>query len=309
MTSSTAHLATAAATLGEGIQCVDEQLAWLRAERRPDGGWGDPRQPSDMLTTLAVARLFGTIDPSFDPASVVDPLRTMAAGSGVHPSLIGPEWPWLTAELVAYLRWATLPFEDRFKWPNVPDAAFDPRVGVPRYEGYLLLGDLLEKVPALGHLHVDVAFIDLANFGSWNTRHGMERGDELLALLTAHLRGLPRSRTFRDGGDEFLVVGAPDAAQLEDELRVRFASWPDVCREAFPDVDVVSLRAVISREQAAHLRAARERQGKWIGILKKDVPEPPEEGVIRHYELGPGARWRYLDPDGTWVDRDADNNV
>ncbi len=42
MASATAHLGTASATLGEGVNTVDEQLAFLRAERRPDGGWGDP---------------------------------------------------------------------------------------------------------------------------------------------------------------------------------------------------------------------------------------------------------------------------
>ena len=288
MPSATAHLATASATLGEGLALVDDQLAFLRDARRGDGGWGDPGQTSDLLTTLATARLLGSIDPSFDPESAVEPLRAMAGASGRRPNVIGPEWPWLTAELVRYLRWAHLPFTERFRWPNVAPSAMDNRVGVPRFEGYLALADLFRAVPSLGAGEVEVAFIDLANFGSWNTDHGMALGDELLALLTAQLRTVPESRTFRDGGDEFLLVGAPDATRLEHDLEGLFARWPEVCRSALPSLPVVPLRAVVSREPAADLRAARERQGRWIGDVKHAHPRPPAEGVIVRYE-GTGA--------------------
>lgn len=280
MPSATAHLGTASATLGEGVQWVDEQLAFLRAERRPDGGWGDPRQGSDLLTTLAAAQLFGSLDPSFDPVSAAEPLRALAAASGPRPCAIGPEWPWLTVELVRYLDWAPLPFTQRFRWPNVAPSAMDGRVGVPRFEGYLALADLFRAVPALGRGTVDVAFIDLANFGAWNTDHGMQLGDELLALLTAQLRTIPESRTFRDGGDEFLVVGAPDAGRLETDLRDCFARWSEVSRAAFPALPVVPLRGVISRERASNLRAVRERQGVWIGDVKHRHKKPPDEGVV-----------------------------
>ena len=284
MASATAHLGTASTTLGEGLALVDAQLAFLRDARRRDGGWGDPGQGSDILTTLAVARLLGSIDPSFDPRSAVEPLRVLASASGRRPCAIGPEWPWLTAELVRYLRWAPLPFTERFRWPNVAPSAMDNRVGVPRFEGYLAVADLFRAIPALGRGEVEVAFIDLANFGKWNTDHGQGLGDELLALLTAQLRTVPESRTFRDGGDEFLLVGAPDSARLQHDLEGLFARWPEVCREAFPSLRVVPLRAVVSREQASNLRAARERQGVWIGVVKHEHPEPPDEGVIVRYE-------------------------
>jgi GGDEF domain-containing protein len=284
MPSATAHLGTASTTLGEGLALVDAQLAFLRDARRRDDGWGDPGQGSDMLTTLAAARLLGSIDPSFDPGSAVEPLRALASASGRRPNAIGPEWPWLTAELVRYLRWAPLPFTERFRWPNIAPSAMDNRVGVPRFEGYLALADLFRAIPALCQGEVEVAFIDLANFGAWNTDHGMVLGDELLALLTAHLRTLPESRTFRDGGDEFLVVGAPDADRLRVDLADLFARWPQASRKAFPSLPVVPLRAVISREGASNLRAARERQGVWIGEVKKAHELPPPEGVIVRYE-------------------------
>lgn len=290
MPSATAHLGTASTTLGEGLAIVDAQLAFLRDARRRDGGWGDPGQGSDILTTLAAARLLGSIDPSFDPGSAVGPLQVMATASGRRPSAIGPEWPWLTAELVRYLYWAPLPFTERFRWPNTAPSAMDHRVGVPRFEGYLALADLFRAIPALGHGEVEVAFIDLAKFGAWNTNHGMVLGDELLALLTGQLRTLPESRTFRDGGDEFLVVGAPDSARLQRDLESLFARWPEVSRAAFPSLPVVPLRAVVSREQASNLRAARERQGKWIGVVKHAHDDPPAEGVIVRYEGTVDAR-------------------
>jgi GGDEF domain-containing protein len=283
LVSATAHLASASAALGEGIEWVDEQLAFLEAERRPDGGWGDAGQPSDILTTIAAAGLLGSIDPSFDPCSVLEPLRSMATASGQRPSLMGPEWPWITAELVRLARWAPRPFTERFRWPNVPQSAMDPRVGVPRFEGYLMLADLFRAVPALGRGRVDVAFIDLANFGKWNTTNGMQLGDDLLALLTAYLRKVPGSRTFRDGGDEFLVVAAPGTTNLEATLVEHCAGWPAVQRKALPGLAVVPLRAAIEEEPADDLRAARERLGVHIGEVKRRFKKPPEEGVVIRY--------------------------
>ena len=292
MPSATASLATASAALGEGVQWVDKQLSYLRAERRPDGGWGDPRQPSDLVSTLAAARLLGSVDPSFDPASAIEPLQAIASRAGGHPAAIGPEWPWIAAELINYLDWAGQEFIERFRWPNVPPAQMDPRVNLPRFEGYLALGDLFGAVAALREEPVEVAFIDLANFGTWNTTHGMDRGDELLAFLCQELRTLPRSRAFRDGGDEFLVVGAPGARQLEDDLTALLACWPERSIRRFPGLGVAPLRAVISTEQARDLRVARGRQGEWIGPLKHDYEHPPDAGVIRRHVRDGGDSWK-----------------
>jgi hypothetical protein len=301
MASATAYLATAATTLGEGVDLVDRQLAFLAAERRADGGWGDLRQPSDLLTTLAAARLLGSLDPSFDPRSVVEPLHEIVGRAGGRPAAIGPEWPWLAVELVDYLGWADRDFIERFRWPNVAPAQVDPRVTLPRYEGYLGLGDLFGAVDALRQEPVEVTFIDLANFGHWNTAHGQDAGDVLLALLCRQLRTLPRSRAFRDGGDEFIVVGGPRATGLEQDLCSLFARWPSIARDAFPDLTdtsevpvVVPLRAVISTERACDLRDTRRRQGVWVGALKHDYPSPPATGVIRRHTRA-GDRESFVD--------------
>ncbi len=102
MTSATAHLASAAARTGEGLGMVARAVEWLRTERRPDGGWGDPRQPTDVLTTLAVAELLGLLDAMFDPVSVLDAMEAQVTERGGRPAMVGPEWPWLAAELLAF---------------------------------------------------------------------------------------------------------------------------------------------------------------------------------------------------------------
>ncbi len=139
----------------------------------------------------------------------------------------------------------------------------DGRVRVPRYEAYLVDARLFESIPGLAGTPVEVAFLDMADFGNWNTAHGQAAGDELLALLTAHLRTLPESRTIRDGGDEFLVIGAPQATGLEDRLRALFGRWADASRTTSPDLPVVPLRAAVTTTRA-DTRCARHASA-WGG--------------------------------------------
>ena len=35
--------------------------------------------------------------------------------------------------------------------------------------------------------------------------------------------------------------------------------------------------------RADSLRQARESLGKWIGVVKADFPDPPQEGVIQRF--------------------------
>jgi GGDEF domain-containing protein len=123
----------------------------------------------------------------------------------------------------------------------------------------------------------------MADFGNWNTAHGQAAGDELLAWLTTLLRTLPESRTIRDGGDEFLVVGAPLATGLEDRLRRLFGRWAEASKTIGPDLPVVPLRAAVTTTRADSLRDARDSLGRWIGILKADFPDPPLDGVVRRF--------------------------
>jgi len=283
MPSATAHLASAAARTGEGIALIAPAVEWLTAQRNPDGGWGDPRQGSDILTTLAVAELMGYLDPRFDPAAVLDVLGSLVDATGGRPVLIGPEWPWVAGELLAFAAWSERPFRERFRWPHMPDSVVDQRVRVPRYEAYLVDARLFERVPGLSAAPIEIAFLDMAGFGAWNTDHGQAAGDELLALLTSQLRTLPESRTIRDGGDEFLIVGAPESTGLEDRMRALFARWPAVSLKQYPDLPVVPVRAAITGTRADDLPEARVRLGVWIGEVKHAVPKPTPEGVIVRY--------------------------
>ena len=283
MPSATAHLAAAAARVGDGIEVVAPAVEWRRGQRRPDGGWGDPGQDSDILTTLAVAELMGNLDPGFDPTSVLDVLGRHVDGRGGRPTLIGPEWPWVAAELLAFAAWSHRPFRERFRWPHVPEWMIDRRVNVPRYEAYLVDARLFEGIPGLAGAPVEIAFLDLADFGTWNTAHGQAAGDELLAWLPTLLRTLPESRTIRDGGDEFLVIGAPQATGLEERMRELFARWAEASQTIGPDLPVVPLRAAVMTTRADSLRQARESLGKWIGVVKADFPDPPQEGVIQRF--------------------------
>lgn len=283
MPSATAHLAAAAARMGEGIDLVAPAVAWLAEQRRPDGGWGDPDQPSDLLTTLAVAELLGTLDPAFSPAAALDAIGAILARQDGRVEVMGPEWPWVAVELVMFARWSALPFQDRFRWPHMADWVIDRRVRVPRYEAYLLDARLFERLPGLGAAAIEISFLDMAGFGAWNSTYGQAAGDELLALLTAQLRTIPSSRTIRDGGDEFLVLGAPGAAGLEDRLGEVFRRWPGVSRAAYPDLAVVPLRAAITTTTASDLLEARVRLGAWIGDVKRANPSPAPEGVITRF--------------------------
>jgi GGDEF domain-containing protein len=236
-----------------------------------------------VLTTLAVAELLGNLDPGFEPAEVVDVLGGLVTSRDRRPVLIGPEWPWLAAALLSFATRSALPFRERFAWPHVPDWMRDERVRVPRYEAYLAYARLFAALPGLAAAPIEIAFLDMAGFGHWNTAHGQAAGDELLACLTALLRTLPESRTIRDGGDEFLVVGAPQAEGLEERMRRLSARWIEASRSFSPDLPVVPLRTAVMTTRADSLREAREHLGQWIGVLKADFPEPSPEGVVRRF--------------------------
>jgi hypothetical protein len=283
MPSATAHLASAAARVGDGVEVVAPAVEWLGAQRRSDGGWGDPGQPTDILTTIAVAELLGILDPAFDPESVIAALGAAIERRGGRPVLIGPEWPWVATEVLAFAAWSRRPFRERFRWPHVPVWMIDERVRVPRFEAYLANARLFESLPGLAGAPIEIAFLDLADFGAWNTEHGQAAGDELLARLTAVLRGVAESRTIRDGGDEFLVVGAPLAEGLEDKLRTLFARWAEHSEATSADLPSVALRGVITTTRADAMRTAREDLGRWIGVIKAEFPEPPPEGVLRRF--------------------------
>ena len=85
--SASAHLGAAIAALGVRTELIGPLVSYLLEARRPDGGWGDPEAPTDLLTTLAAADLLAGLEPSFDPSSVVELMCTLPparTGLGDH---------------------------------------------------------------------------------------------------------------------------------------------------------------------------------------------------------------------------------
>ena len=275
--SACAHVATAIATLGVGTQYLPNLISFLARERRGDGGWGDPEQDSDLLTTIATARLLATIDPTFDPSNAARFIETSVSVNGA--TIIGPEAPWLQNEVAALADLIRLPFSERFAWPHVPAWALDRNIGVPRFDAFVDVAGLFGRVPGLADARVELAFVDLANFGSWNTRYGQAAGDDLLRFLVSELRTIRGARVYRDGGDEFLVVGAPGRTGLADALGALAGAWPARWGAHRPDIAVAQPRVIVGHGQAHELRALRERLGLAIGDLKHRFPNP-ERGVV-----------------------------
>ena len=125
--------------------------------------------------------------------------------------------------------------------------------------------------------------MDLAKFKKFNDTFGQERGDDVLRILAEHLSTCQEIRAVRDGGDEYLLLGAPTAHGLEDRLHELRKSWPGVFRKHFgPDTPVVSARILVTRVKAGHLLKAREALGKGLVVFKDVVPGPT--GVLRVLE-------------------------
>ena len=137
----------------------------------------------------------GYLDPGFDPTGVLDVLGDLVTARGGRATIVGPEWPWVAGELLAFadVEPATVPGA----LPLAARAALDDRRTCPRSRATRPISAdarLFESVPGLAGAPVEIAFLDMADFGSWNTRHGQAAGDELLARLTAAPADAARSR-------------------------------------------------------------------------------------------------------------------
>ncbi len=281
--SASAHLASAIVALGQGMDLLGSLVGFLRRTQRVDGGWGDPELPTDLLTTLACARVLASLEPGWDPRSVLPAIeRTREAANGWR--VLGPEWPYVAAELASFLDALDRPFHERFRWPHYAPWLIDPHSKLPRFAAYQEIAALAAAVDGLGSARLEVAFIDLAAFGKWNSKYGMQRGDEVLEFFGQQLRTIRWSRTIQDGGDEDLVVGAPGRARLGDDLGDLFDRWPERFADRFPGLDTVAPRAVVADVAGEALLAGRERLGKAIGPLKRLARRPPPNGVIRRLD-------------------------
>lgn len=106
---SNSQLALTSLTLGCHFDVAASGLAFVAAQRRDDGGWGDADDPPDLLTTLVALDLLSHFDPEFDPAPTVSFLERNQQPDGFWRAF-GPEAPWLTAMVVEQLNNLRRPF-------------------------------------------------------------------------------------------------------------------------------------------------------------------------------------------------------
>jgi GGDEF domain-containing protein len=280
--SSSAYLADALFSLGLELPLVGSLVSELQNTQRKDGGWGDGDDDSEVLTTLAVAQLLAGIVPTFEVAPVVNFFIERQEPQGWW-SVLGPERPWLTQLVLRFLMDSERSFHERFRWPPCEPSEVDPKTGLPRFSYFVALDDLFSQLPGLAESEIDVGFLDLAKFKKFNDTFGQERGDDVLRILAEHLSSCREIRTVRDGGDEYLLLGAPTARGLEDRLHELRKSWPAVFRQHFgSETPVVAARILTTRVKAGHLLQAREALGKGLVVFKDVVPGPT--GVLRVLE-------------------------
>jgi GGDEF domain-containing protein len=288
LASATAQLATGLLHLGVEMPRLASLVRYVRGARRASGAWGDPHEiaklPKDeLMTTLACAALLVHIDPSFDPEGAIAWLAEKQEPSGFFCAH-GPEVVWLTGEVLDVIAAAARPFPERFTFPHVPAVNLDRKTGLPFFAYFDDLARLFAELPGVAETTTQVAFIDLAGFRAFNNAHGQDTGDAVLAEFAAAIRDVPGARAVRDGGDEFLVVGAPTRTHLARDLdRVRTA-WPKRFRERFPGATPVAPRVLVGTTRSAELRACRELLGRSVSAVKERSKSPPPEGVLE--ELG-----------------------
>ncbi len=281
LVSACAHLAHGLWSLGYNPRALPGLLAFIAEAQGRSGGWADDGQPEDVLTSLAAADLLCRVDPGFDPHLTIDFLARLQEPGGWWRAL-DPEVPWLTGAVVEWLDLASRPFQERFTWPGYERTSRDRRTRLPWWAAY---GDTLvrtfERVPGLSAARTEVAFLDLANFGLFNTQNGQARGDEVLRVLGRALATIPGSRALRDGGDEFILVGTPTDDGLEGNIREFMARWPAIFRNAFPEAErPVVPRIVVTSSTGSRLETAREALGRAIGRVKGDYHDPGPDGIL-----------------------------
>lgn len=281
LVSATAQLAHSLWRLGIYPTLLPGLVDFVRDSRRDDGGWADPGQPTDVLTTLAAASLLADVDPTFDASATVAFFESCQEPAGWWRAL-NPEVPWLTGAVAGWLDASAQPFSERFAWPELPVWSKDRTTGLPTMAVFDELAVALAGIRGLSETMLEVAFIDLAGFGAFNNRYGMDAGDAALAAYAAALSAIPRTMTIRQGGDELLVLGIPGGqGQLEPQLRSFMDVWGDVAAEraGVPRGGVVP-RVLLASGAAGELRSVRGRLGTAIGPLKKRDADLPANGLL-----------------------------
>ena len=268
LVSATAHLAAGLLGLGSEFELLGRLVTNLGKACRPSGGFADGTGPEDVLTTLAAAQLLGGLDPEFDPRPTARFLISRQDQHGFFRAL-GPEVPWLTGLVIQWLRQAALPFHQRFRWPNPNDGNTDRKTRIAGFQYFLELCELCRACSCLSRATLPFAFIDLVGFRAFNNQCGQDAGDQALEECAAALSELPGVKIVRDGGDEFLVIGAPTRGPLMADLMKHRADWPARFYSRFgSEVPLVRMRALVGHVGGERLRNAREVFGRRIGELK-----------------------------------------
>jgi GGDEF domain-containing protein len=283
LVSASAQLAAGLVALGVDLPLVGRLVDEVRATPGESGGWGDGLGPEDPMTTLVAADLLAHLDPSFDTSGAAAWFARKQSSAGWWRAL-GPDTPWFTAQVAMWLQATERPFAERFRWPHLAAQHRDHKTGLPSFAYFIDLARLFTDLPGLASAHAEVAFVDLAGFGAFNNAHGQDAGDAVLAAFASDLACLGASRAIRDGGDEFLVVGAPGWTHLAAELDRFRRAWPERFRARFGGGAPVAPRILVATADGRRLRRAREVLGRMVGEVKAREKTPPPEGVLA--ELG-----------------------
>lgn len=281
LVSANAHLGVALWALDYRPSLLPGLVAFVRSRRRPNGGFGEDGQPADVLTTLAAGDLLASLDPDFDPSITAAFLATAQEPAGWWRGL-DPETPWLTGAIVEWLEAAGQPFANRFHWPVHQRLDLDRKTGVPGFAAFDRIARVFDALPGLAGARVEMAFSDLVRFREFNNRFGQEMGDRVLRAFAAALGDVGAALPIRDGGDEFMVVGAPTRTGLLDDLLELCSAWPARFSAEFgSDVPAVAPRFVVATTNGRELTKTREQLGRAITHLKELYPEPGPTGIIR----------------------------
>lgn len=286
--SASAQLGLGLFVLGLEVDLLAQLVAYVRSAQQPTGGFRDPMPPKlaakypevDPLTTFAAADLLLRLDPSFDGRSARDALFTRQGDDGFIREM-GPEAVWLTGEAVLLARDVDRPFAERFRWPMIFETSRDRKTKLPFFAYFDDISRLFARIEGLREAPTPMGFLDLAGFREFNNTYGQDMGDAVLGAFAEELAKLPAAAVVRDGGDEFLVVGAPLRGSLAADLNEFRRAWPERFRARFgSDAPPVAPRVLVTQTPGKSLRECREMLGRRVGALKLRSKVPPPEGIL-----------------------------
>jgi GGDEF domain-containing protein len=278
LVSATAQLGIGLLRLGMDVPLLARLAHVVRSAIGTSGAWRDANEPEDVPTTLVCAELLGSLDPGFDPVPTSAWLASRQRPNGLWVAL-GPEAPWLTWLTAMWIEAARRPFAERFVFPALQPGDRDRKTGLAAFSYFDDLCALFAATEALSESQVEVAFLDLAGFRAFNNAHGQDAGDAVLAEFAQALRSVPSAAVVRDGGDEFLLVGAPTRTRLAEALDDLRRKWPARFRTRFGDGAPVSSRILVTSGVGKELRAMRDRMGRSLAPLKS-APAPGPDGML-----------------------------